>query len=182
MAGTKAGGLKALATNKQRYGEDFYRSIGSKGGKAGHTGGFAFGDNGQKYGAIGGKLSRRGRIIRVGDPLKPTEVMILTTMAQKILNNLVEEKEILESDADERLREVYSSFYLSNWQVFFTNWACSDISMRWYTKLKDKVKEYHKLIIENKMTEDKNEEYKAVRNLCNAYEAATGRKVSMTDK
>ncbi len=81
MAGTKAGGLKALATNKQRYGEDFYRSIGSKGGKAGHTGGFAFGDNGQKYGAIGGKLSRRGRIIRVGDPLKPTEVMILTTMA-----------------------------------------------------------------------------------------------------
>ena len=35
------GGLKAKATNMERFGPDFYREIGRKGGKAGHTGGFA---------------------------------------------------------------------------------------------------------------------------------------------
>ena len=41
MAGNKAGGLKAAATNKLKHGEDFYAKIGSKGGRNGNTGGFA---------------------------------------------------------------------------------------------------------------------------------------------
>ena len=41
MAGTKAGGQKAASTNKTKYGKDFYAEIGRKGGKNGHTGGFA---------------------------------------------------------------------------------------------------------------------------------------------
>ena len=41
MAGTKAGGAKAAATNKSKYGKDFYSKIGQKGGKNGTTGGFA---------------------------------------------------------------------------------------------------------------------------------------------
>lgn len=40
MSGTKAGGQKAAATNKARHGKDFYKHIGTRGGKAGHTGGF----------------------------------------------------------------------------------------------------------------------------------------------
>lgn len=40
MVGTKAGGLKAAATNRERYGEDFYRRLGHEGGQNGHTGGF----------------------------------------------------------------------------------------------------------------------------------------------
>lgn len=41
MSGTKAGGLKAAKTNKERYGDDWYNRIGSLGGRNGHTGGFA---------------------------------------------------------------------------------------------------------------------------------------------
>lgn len=41
MAGTKAGGKKAAATNKAKYGVKFYANIGRKGGLNGHTGGFA---------------------------------------------------------------------------------------------------------------------------------------------
>lgn len=63
MAGTKAGGQAAAATNKKKYGSDFYAKIGSKGGKLGHTGGFAAGEEGRdrarKYGAVGGRISRR---------------------------------------------------------------------------------------------------------------------------
>lgn len=41
MAGNRNGGLKAATTNKERYGDNFYSEIGAKGGRAGHTGGFA---------------------------------------------------------------------------------------------------------------------------------------------
>lgn len=32
MAGTRTGGLKASSTNRAKYGENFYKNIGSKGG------------------------------------------------------------------------------------------------------------------------------------------------------
>lgn len=41
MSGTKLGGIRAAATNKKKYGKGFYALIGRKGGKNGHTGGFA---------------------------------------------------------------------------------------------------------------------------------------------
>ena len=47
MAGTKAGGAKAAATNKAKYGKNFYSRIGKKGG--------------QKGGKIGGLKSKRGK-------------------------------------------------------------------------------------------------------------------------
>ena len=61
MAGTKAGGQKAKATNKAKYGDDFYRLIGAKGGRNGTTGGFASNPELAKIaGSKGGKISRRG--------------------------------------------------------------------------------------------------------------------------
>ena len=70
MAGTKAGGLKAKQRNLEKYGPDFYKRIGQKGGRNGKTGGFAsnvVGDDGltgreraKIAGAKGGKISRRG--------------------------------------------------------------------------------------------------------------------------
>ena len=62
MAGTKAGGLKARDTNINRHGEDFYRKIGAKGGRNGHTGGFAANrELARIAGAKGGRISRRGK-------------------------------------------------------------------------------------------------------------------------
>lgn len=60
MAGTKAGGRAAAATNKNKYGKDFYAKIGAKGGKLGRTGGFyANRDLARQAGAKGGRISRR---------------------------------------------------------------------------------------------------------------------------
>lgn len=62
MAGTKAGGMKAAQTNKVRHGSDFYAKIGAKGGKNGHTGGFAANrELARLAGAKGGRISRRGK-------------------------------------------------------------------------------------------------------------------------
>lgn len=60
MAGTKAGGQAAAATNKAKYGDDFYSKIGAKGGKLGKTGGFFVNrELARIAGARGGRISRR---------------------------------------------------------------------------------------------------------------------------
>ena len=62
MAGTREGGIKASITNKAKYGEDFYRINGKKGGQNGHTGGFASNPELAKIaGAKGGRISKRGK-------------------------------------------------------------------------------------------------------------------------
>jgi general stress protein YciG len=60
MAGTVVGGKNAAASNKKKYGDDFYKVIGAKGGKNGHTGGFAANrELASKAGQMGGRKSRR---------------------------------------------------------------------------------------------------------------------------
>lgn len=62
MAGTKIGGIKAAATNKQLHGKDFYKIIGKKGGQNGHTGGFAANrELARIAGKKGGLISKRGK-------------------------------------------------------------------------------------------------------------------------
>ena len=60
MAGTKAGGRKVATTNKEKYGDDFYKRIGAMGGKVGRTGGFfANRELAREAGRKGGTISRR---------------------------------------------------------------------------------------------------------------------------
>lgn len=61
MSGTKVGGQKSSATNKRRYGADFFKTIGKLGGQAGRKGkGFAADpERARRAGRIGGKNSRR---------------------------------------------------------------------------------------------------------------------------
>ena len=61
MSGTKGGGLKAANTNKERYGEEFYKKIGSKGGATPHVS-RPFqkgGELAKRAGALGGRKSTR---------------------------------------------------------------------------------------------------------------------------
>lgn len=86
MAGTKAGGLKASATNKARYGERFYAEIGKKGGENGTDGGFAKkapcncarieGEHTkpQCAGKLGGERSRRGKVRKIWDVTPPQQL------------------------------------------------------------------------------------------------------------
>ena len=62
MAGNIEGGKKAAATNKEKYGKDFYAEIGRKGGRNGHTGGFAANPELARIaGRKGGRISKRGK-------------------------------------------------------------------------------------------------------------------------
>lgn len=58
MAGNIEGGRKAAATNKEKYGKDFYAEI----GRNGHTGGFAANPELARIaGRKGGRISKRGK-------------------------------------------------------------------------------------------------------------------------
>jgi len=62
MAGNKIGGKKTAATIYQKYGTDYYVNIGRKGGRNGHTGGFASNPELARIaGSKGGKISKRGK-------------------------------------------------------------------------------------------------------------------------
>ena len=62
MAGTKEGGIKARNTNIERQGKDYYKRIGSIGGKWCGKKGFALDiERAKRAGAKGGKISKRGK-------------------------------------------------------------------------------------------------------------------------
>ena len=65
MSGTPEGGKKTARTNLEKYGKDFYKRIGAKGGRNGcgpdYKGGFAADvERARIAGAKGGRISRRG--------------------------------------------------------------------------------------------------------------------------
>lgn len=63
MAGTIEGGKKAAKKNLQND-PDFYKRIGAKGGRNGHTGGFAANrELARIAGAKGGRISRRRKAV-----------------------------------------------------------------------------------------------------------------------
>ena len=62
MPGTRNGGLRAAKTNKQRYGQNFYETIGRAGGKISTGGGFANNPElARAAGRKGGLRSRRSK-------------------------------------------------------------------------------------------------------------------------
>jgi hypothetical protein len=67
MSGTPKGAAKARATIEKRYGKTFYAKIGAIGGKKSTNGGFGAGEEGRararKYGALGGRVSRRRKTV-----------------------------------------------------------------------------------------------------------------------
>lgn len=82
MAGSKSGGVKAAQTNKAKYGADFYKKIGQKGGKLGKTGGFAASrELARRAGSIGGRISRRQRGIKM---LHRGKMMFLKDIAEDL--------------------------------------------------------------------------------------------------
>ncbi len=62
MAGNKVGGAKAAATNKAKYGREFYQRIGAMGGSVPREHrGFQDTELASRAGKIGGTISRRGK-------------------------------------------------------------------------------------------------------------------------
>lgn len=184
MAGTKKGGERAAATNKHRYGDDFYSRIGSKGGANGHTGGFAYGDNATKFGKIGGVLSRRSRTIKLGDKLHNDEINELIPLAIRALGTLRINGVIHVVDEHAQHVTVYEKAAANDWEYLFTDCGVGPaIEVAWVAVLGEELAKYKDKISasiasdEYKLTKDEWDRYRIIRNLAKAFEVATGNKV-----
>lgn len=64
MSGTQLGGKKTAQTNKEKYGENYYKELGRKGGSVKHPETRWFNnhrDLASKWGKKGGHISKRGK-------------------------------------------------------------------------------------------------------------------------
>lgn len=120
MPGTKAGAAKAAATNKAKYGENFYKEIGKKGGSVSTPeGGFGsknIGPDGltgseraKIAGSKGGKISKRG-------PAKPkTQVKKPVAVKPKTAEDkLIEDLREYEKHMNEPVKVEKKGFF-SRW-------------------------------------------------------------------
>jgi general stress protein YciG len=83
MSGTVEGGQAAAKKNKKKYGADFYKRIGAKGGLRGRTGGFFQNrELARQAGKIGGTVSRRGKVPLTEEERKHAELVKLEVMEQ----------------------------------------------------------------------------------------------------
>lgn len=182
MAGNKEGGRKAAITNKARHGENFYRELGRAGGLKGHTGGFAHGDNASKYGKTGGKVSRRGRVIKPGDYLRPVESKMLLGLGKNIVKKCVEMNYITDDEAKTFSVELANLLIANEWIDVFSTWMHTkvpQISELWFETLCMEVIKYHNMLVSGKDDAETSKEHTAIRSLCGAYKRITGRQVNV---
>lgn len=103
MAGTKAGGRKAAASNYKKHGKDFYKRIGAKGGANGHTGGFAANPElARAAGRKGGLISKRGCSLTIDDCklIKKlyNEGYLLTEIADRVNRHYITVKKVIDRE------------------------------------------------------------------------------------
>lgn len=74
MGGTRLGGVAAAATNKEKYGEDFFQKLGALGGARSRGGGFGQGQIGRErarlVGSLGGRIGRRNGVLSADERAK----------------------------------------------------------------------------------------------------------------
>lgn len=183
MSGTRSGGLEAAKTNKAKYGDDFYSRIGATGGKNGHTGGFAYGDNGKKFGRAGGYMSRRSRRIKRGERLRNDEYNELVPLAIRALGTL-RLNGIIAVDVEQKNHvTVYERVSKHDWEYIFSDCGVGPaIEVAWIAVLGNELAQYKEKVSSsmatgNKLTEEESNRYRIIRNLAAALEVATGQKV-----
>lgn len=179
MAGTKIGGAKAAATNKARYGEDFYTHIGSLGGKNGHTGGFSYGDNAKKFGAKGGKLSRRSRPIYHGDNLYADELEVLYGLVDRAITQCRLDGVIEKSEVNKYQHILLNKVYDAHgWEDIFEDLGVGKgITAKIWVKILSEEHNSARDAFFNSETDENKDYYRIMRNLCTAFFVVSGIKI-----
>lgn len=192
MSGTSVGGKKAMETNTNRYGDDYYSRIGKKGGARGrgkdYQGGFAYVapgqtvNNGKRFGAMGGYLSKRSRHINVGDKLRNEEINELLKLGIRVLGTMRIQGLIDVFTEHANHPVLYESAGKGDWPYIFNDCGIGPaIRIVWAGVLSTEMHDYRDLArkrfdqgTDPILTKDESNRFRIIRNLIRAFEAATG--------
>lgn len=105
LPGNASGGARAAETNKKKYGKDFYKIIGARGGKATGYKGFATNPKMARLaGAVGGRNSKRGK-----DPMRAERVKKALTLYReegKSVEQIAKEMDLSKATINNYLKEL----------------------------------------------------------------------------
>lgn len=177
---------------EKKFDKEYFSKIGKIGGAKGrgenYNGGWAYIEpgqthtNGQRYGAMGGYLSKRARKINIGDKLRGDEMNELLKLGIRVLGTM-RINGVIEIDK-EQLSHVtlYEKAGEGDWPYIFKDCGVGpSIRVAWMTILSDEMHKYRVLSrqrfdenIEPILTKDEANRYRIIRNLIKAFETATG--------
>ena len=196
MSGTSAGGKKAAIINKNRYGDDYYSKLGKVGGKKGrgksYGGGFAYvapgqsENNGKRFAAMGGYLSKRSRHVKVGDKLRNDEINELLALGVRTLGTMRMNGVIDVVDEHKNHVTLYTKAGEGDWPYIFNDCGIGpQIKVVWAGVLSTELHQYQDLA-RNRfdaghdplLSKEESNRYRIIRNLVRAFEAATGLEVN----
>lgn len=181
MANTKEGGIKGAKTNKERYGESYYRQLGHIGGKVtGTAKGFAAKDNASQFGKLGGQKSRRARVLTKNSKLRPDEINVLIPLGIRALGTL-RLNGVIQLDKEQLAHvDLYESAGHNRWVYIFSDCGVGpSIQLSWSAVLSNEIANYKNRINAGEELSDEDEDrYRIIRNLAKAFTVATGYPVS----
>lgn len=131
-------------------------------------------------GKIGGKISRRSRDVRMGEPLKADEMVYMSGMISEILTfeGKTDEAEI--KSLSDKVTLLSQKLMSKEWNRVFTdilNDPAHSIEA-WKKLLIGEWYAFYSIIVKGEdLDEDQEEEFKSLRNVSKAFEIATGTKV-----
>lgn len=131
-------------------------------------------------GKIGGKISRRSRDVKIGEPLKAEEIVYVSNMISEILRFDGEADEVEIKVLSDKATSLSKMLISKEWNRVFTD-ILEDPKHSieaWKKLLVGEWYVFYDIIAKgNDLDEDQEEEFKSLRNVSKAFEVATGTNV-----
>lgn len=130
-------------------------------------------------GKIGGKISRRSRNVKIGEPLKAEEMVYMSSMIAEIIK-FNGQDEVENENLSEKVAELSNKLMSKEWNRVFTD-ILEDPAHSieaWKHILVGEWKAFYGVLAKGgELDDSQEEEFKSLRNVSKAFELATGTKV-----
>lgn len=129
-------------------------------------------------GKVGGRISRRPRTIRVGQPLTSQEILFMADGISSIINSLNKEKVVSTAEIEKCVTRTTELLMSGKWNLVFSNTTPDTMSSlrKWKTYLVEQWVKGRQMIADDKLTDDDNEWLRSLRNVSEAYDVALNTK------
>lgn len=135
-------------------------------------------------GKVGGKISRRPRTIRVGQPLTSQEMLFMADGISSIVSALAPASQTEIDEVEELLKKTTNLLMSGKWNLVFSQTCPSPIQSlsKWKEYLLRQWKVAHDKISAGDLTEDDNEWLRSLRNVSEAYDVTNNTKTKWTQE
>lgn len=135
-------------------------------------------------GKVGGKISRRPRNIRVGQPLTSQEMLFMADGISSILALTAPASQEDIDEVEELVKNTTSLLMAGKWHLVFSQTCKNPIQSlsKWKSYLLSQWKKAHQMISDDNLSDDDNEWLRSLRNVSEAYDVTNNTKTKWTQE